>query len=48
MTQVYRCTHCAATLAVGNIERGVIQIKCRRCKHTTLITVQQPQAKAAA
>lgn len=44
MSQVYRCESCKTVIAVGRIESGAIQIKCKRCKHSTLI---QPEKKAA-
>ena len=40
----HRCDKCKALLAVGRVEAGAIQIKCKRCGFTKLIL---PERKAA-
>lgn len=44
MSDVIRCEKCHTPIAVGRIEGGALQIKCKRCGHKTLVI---PEVKVA-
>jgi DNA-directed RNA polymerase subunit RPC12/RpoP len=43
--EVIRCESCHTPIAVGRIDAGALQIKCKRCGFKTLVL---PKTKAAA
>ena len=44
MSQVYVCEKCRRPIAVGKLEAGALQIKCKSCGYKTLVI---PEGKAA-